>query len=110
MALKRIFFSEDYEKLPQMWEGSQAVLVAVYPEKMSRLEKDYGAFLDYDTRYRDGEGRYVLDFEDALVLVFIHLATGLPFTTVRKSWGAKFEYYSGSVGERFELVRRSALG
>jgi len=32
---KQIKFSEDYQKLPLNWEGTQAVLIGVYPTKTS---------------------------------------------------------------------------
>lgn len=102
--MKTIKFSEDYKKLPVVWEGTWAVLVAVYPEKVQTIKKKYPSFWLYDTEYRGKEGSYDLNFEDALILVFIHLNTGRPFTTIRRNYKEKFEYYMNSIGETFMLV------
>jgi len=102
---KTIKFSNDYEKLPQNWEGTQAKLIAVYPEKTSFIKNGLTAFWNYDTKIRGKNERYPLDFEDALILVFIHLNTGVPFTTIRRNYQQKFEYYANSIGETFVLQR-----
>jgi hypothetical protein len=103
--LKEIKFSEDYGKLPLNWEGTMATLIAVYPEKVDTIKKRFTAFWRYDTTYRGKVGQYNLKFEDALILVFIHQNTGMPFTTIRRNYPQKFEYYAASIGESFKLVR-----
>lgn len=106
--MKSIKFSHNYHKLPETWEGSLAVLMAVVPQKMGAWKQQSPAFIDYDTTYKDKAGienKYPLDFADGLILFFIHLKTGKPFTTIRRDWPAKREYYQGAVGETFCLER-----
>jgi hypothetical protein len=103
--MKTIKFSEDYFKLPPNWEGTQAKLIAVYPEKVSNIKNSLTAFWRYDTTFRNKIGRYDLDFEYALILVFIHYNTGIPFTTIRRNYSEKFEYYIHSIGESFILKK-----
>ena len=100
--MKSIKFSEDYVKLPITWKGTEAKLIAVYPEKVEYIKNALPAFHKYDTTTRDGR-QYPLDFKDALILVFIHINSGLPFTTIRRNYREKFEYYANSIGETFVL-------
>lgn len=106
--MKELKFSEDYSKLPIVWEGTQARLIAVYPEKVSLIKNELTAFWRYDTAFRDNPGHYDLNFEDALILVFIHFNSGLPFTTIRRNYPEKFNYYFNSIGETFVLKRTEA--
>lgn len=105
MPMKRIKFSEDYEKLPIDWVGTYATLIAVYPEKVENLKARYSFFLEYDTKVRGEERRYPLNFKDALILAFIHHKTGSLFPTIRRNDKGKFEYYTASIGETFVLTR-----
>lgn len=103
--MKSIKFSEDYQKLPLNWEGTHAVLIGVYPTKTSIIKNRYTAFWKYDVRFRNKEGGYEFNFEDALILMFIHLNSGLPFTTIRRNYEQKYEYYVNSIGETFKLEK-----
>ena len=47
---------------------------------------------------------YDLNFKDGLILVFIHYNSGVPFTTIRRNYKEKFEYYSNAIGETFVLT------
>lgn len=100
--MKSIKFSEDYTKLPLIWKGTQAKLIAVYGEDVEYIKNGLPAFHKYDTTTRDGR-QYPLNFKDALILVFIHLNSGLPFTTIRRDYKEKFEYYASAIGEIFVL-------
>ena len=103
--MKIIKFSEDYEKLPQNWNGTLATLIAVYPEKVETIKNRYTAFWKYDTKVRGKDKYYPLNFEDAIILVFIHHNTGMLFPTIRRNYKQKFEYYSASIGETFKMVK-----
>lgn len=103
--MKKIKFSHDYEKLPEVWEGTQARLIAVVPEKVKFIKNALTAFYNYDTKFRGEKGSYPLDFEDALILVFIHYNTGMLFTTIRRDYPEKRLYYMKSKDESFLLVR-----
>jgi len=65
MPMKKIKFSEDYEKLPVDWVGTEATLIAVYPEKVKNLKARYSFFLEYDTKVRGEDRHYPLNFNDA---------------------------------------------
>jgi len=69
--MNKIKFSEDYEKLPVDWAGTEATLIGVYPEKVKKLKARYSLFLEYDTKVRGEDRHYPLNFNDALILVFI---------------------------------------
>ena len=102
--MKSIKFSEDYEKLPFIWHGTQAVLIAVYPVRTETIKHKYASFWKYDTKVRGQEKYYPLEFDDAIILVFIHLNTGKLFPTIRRNYPQKFEYYSKSIGETFQMI------
>ncbi len=106
--MKIIKFSADYEKLPETWDGTQAVLMAVTPTSLDFIKDCLPGFLEYDTKYRDGKGSYPINFDDALVLFFIHLNTGKPFTTIRRDYPSKRKYYEDSVFDVFILQRTEA--
>lgn len=90
-------------KLPIVWKGTHAVLIAVTPFPIDYLKKALPQFIEYDTKFRAKEGHYDLNFKDGLILTFIHINTGIPFTTIRRSYKEKFEYYISSIGETFIL-------
>jgi len=102
---KKIKFSNDYEKLPLNWDGTAATLIAVYPEKMENIKNKYSAFWKKDTKVRNQEKYYSLNFKDALILIFLHHDTGTLFPTIRRNYEQKFEYYVGSIGETFILTK-----
>jgi len=106
--MKKIKFSEDYEKLPNDWNGTQATLIAVYPEKVETIKNKYTAFWKYDTKVRGQDKYYPLNFEDAIILVFLHHNTGRLFPTIRRNYKQKFDYYSSSIGETFVLTSTQA--
>jgi hypothetical protein len=102
---KKIKFSHDYDKLPVGWRDSPAVLVGVYRVAMGWLQQ-MPAFLKYDTKISNSEEFYHLDEGpegEWLLLMLIHIDTGRPFTTIRKSNPEKERYYVGSIGETFIL-------
>ena len=103
--MKNIKFSEDYEKLPLNWIGTQAILISVTPHKISKLKMAVPSFIYYDTKFRNKNDFYIFDFEDCLILTFIHINTGKPFTTIRRNYMEKFEYYINSIGETFSLIK-----
>lgn len=103
--MNEIKFSEDYMKLPVVWNGTQAVLMAVRQVDVNKIKNSLPQFIHYDTAYRQKIGNYDLNFKDGLILFFIHINTGVPFTTIRNSWGNKYNYYAGKVGETFKLVK-----
>ena len=100
-----IKFNEDYEKLPLVWNGTQATLLGVYRESVETIKKRYTAFWKKDTKIRGLDKFYCLHFKDALILIFLHHNTGELFSTIRKDKDGKFEYYVDSVGETFKLIK-----
>jgi hypothetical protein len=102
--MNKIKFSYDYEKLPLAWNGTQAVLVGICPVDIERIKKSMPAFIDYDTTHRGGKNKYQLDFKDGLILSFIHMNTGRPFTTIRRNTREKHEWYMSCLGETFEMI------
>jgi len=105
---KSIKFSHNYPKLPEVWEGTQAVLMAVVQVDIDHIKLSNPAFIDYDTTYIDTNGKtnkYPLTFKDGLILFFIHLNTGKPFTTIRRDYVSKSEYYHGAIGQTSILER-----
>jgi hypothetical protein len=106
--LKTIKFSHNYPKLPEVWDGTQAVLMAISQVDIDHIKLSNPAFINYDTTYIDNnnkECKYPLDFKDGLILFFVHLNTGKPFTTIRRDYVSKSEYYHGAIGETFILER-----
>ncbi len=101
----KLKFSSDYYKLPKGWVGTKAILIAaVYCNNIEKLKHSLPKFITYDTVYRGREGSYELNFKEGLVLVFIHIETGKPFTTIRRYTPKKKEYYDDHVWHCFELV------
>lgn len=101
----KLKFSHDYEKLPETWQGTQARLMAVIPNKTSYIRNALTAFYNRDVTFRGEKGSYPLDFEDALILIFLHYNTGQLFSTIRRDHPAKKAYYESNIGETFTLVR-----
>lgn len=103
--MKEIKFSHDYEKLPVIWDGTQATLMCVYPEDMTTIRNRYTAFFKKDIKFRGEDGEYTdLNFEHALILIFMHHNTGQLFSTIRRNHEQKFQYYASAIGETFKLV------
>jgi hypothetical protein len=95
-------FSSDYAKLPVDWEGTRAQFVF---KGVLNLAMQSPAFIEFDTRQRDG-GHYALPKSGAfLVLGFVH-ETGLFFQTLRRWTKQKEAYYDSLLGKWFELVMR----
>lgn len=103
--MKTIKFSEDYEKLPKNWEGTQAVLFGVSLWSIDTLKTRIPQFIEFDTKYRGKEGYYNLDFDNGLVLTFFHLNTRTFFVTIRRFTIEKEDYYRKLVGDTFQMER-----
>lgn len=101
--MKEIKFSHDYEKLPLNWEGTIATLVDVIREDLRAIREAAPCFIEWDTKYRNEEGSYNLDFDDAIILRFE--TDTASFTTIRKYTLDKWKYYYMSKGEKFKMVR-----
>ena len=100
--MKPIKFSHPYKKL--IGVGTIARLVHVTEVY---LEKVHKSFLHYDTVYfgRGGEEKhYPLPKKGRFILLLFQYENIL-FTTLRRSTANKYDYYKGSVGEMFEIVR-----
>ena len=96
----RIKFSHQYYKLEN--QGDKARLIAAMPYRIDdATPKD---FIAYDTYYYP-DGHYELKPGDYVLLLFLG-ANGV-FTTIRPRkgrYGDKLDYYSGKIGEEFEIV------
>ncbi len=105
--MNKIRFSNDYDKLPVGWPDSKALLIGCYPIKMGLLRlPEFKAFLAYDTKISKSEQFYELPkdpMQEVLILSFIHLETGRPFTTIRVSDPEKYDFYLRSLGCVFKL-------
>jgi hypothetical protein len=100
----KIWFSHDYDKLPESWEGSMAVLISV-SNIDSKLLKSNPSFEKYDTKFRNENDFYPLNFEDGILLLFYHPGANTIFTTIRSFNPEKYQYYYGLIGEEFTLRR-----
>ena len=96
-------FSHDYEKLPLIWKGTQATLISMTQVDINELKKSHPAFIKYDTKIRGEDKYFPLDFDEGLILTFIHHNTGIPFTTIRRFLPNKADYYHMAVLESFIL-------
>lgn len=98
--MNKIKFSHQYYKL--QCQGDTARLIAVIPYLIDRnTPKD---FIGYDT-WIFPDGHYELKQGEYVLLLFLG-ASGV-FTTIRQRkgrYGDKLEYYSGKIGEMFEIV------
>jgi hypothetical protein len=101
--MKQIRFSHDYCKLPPFWQGTSAVLL-----EASHVPKDWlkgcPKFVEYDTEFRDEEGRYPLPDTDLIILFLFHSPSRRVFTTIRRCTPEKLRYYEESLLEEFALV------
>ncbi len=106
--LHKIKFSHDYDKLPRVWEGTQAILFGVvYVDSMIDLQNRLPELIKKDTKFRGEEGsyRFPLSMDSALILTFYHVNTGTLFTTIRSYNEEKDEYYRSQIGETFLMER-----
>lgn len=107
--VNKIRFKNDYEKLPEVWDGTYAKLICCYPETLDNLEKGMTAFFRKDTKIRHKfprnhiEQYYPVSHKDLLILIFIHLNTGNLFSTLRHNTEENFEKYVNTVGENYKL-------
>jgi hypothetical protein len=93
--MKTIKFSSDYLKLPRNSNGTQAVLIGVTTANLKYLKNATPQFIRYDTTKFDGT-KYDFTFDgNAIILTFIHMNTGVPFTTIRRYTKEKYKYYKG---------------
>ena len=97
MNLKKIKFSQNYEKLSEINPDEPVVLLEVFIKMREHMSK---AFLDYDTQY-DTDGRYELVGDRFLVLLFKQ--NGKLFTTLRNFKHDKAGYYFGMRGKKMEI-------
>jgi len=103
--MNEIKFSDDYTKLPTIWQGTQATLIAVvYCDDIQKLKRSHTTFIRYDATYRLKDAQYPLEFKQGLILVFIHHNTGVPFTTIRRHTPQKKKYYESNIWKSFKLV------
>ena len=97
--MNKIKFSHQYYKL--QYQGDTARLIAVIPYRIDRNTPE--DFIGYDTWFYP-DGHYELKQGEYVLLLFLG-ASGV-FTTIRSRkgrYGDKLEYYSGKIGEMFEL-------
>lgn len=110
--MKQIRFKNDYEKLPKVWDRTQGLLIACYPETLTNLKNKYSSFLKRDTKIRHKFPRdhikqhYPMTHENLLILVFIHYNTGMLIHTLRHNNEDNFELYINSIGETFEFLHK----
>ena len=102
--MNQIKFSFDYEKLPEIWEDSMAVLVSVCNID-SQILDDNPSFLKYDTKHRGHNQFYEINFFDGILLLFYHPNSNSVFTTIRSFNPGKFQYYYDLIGKEFNLKR-----
>lgn len=94
--MNKIKFSSDYQKLPLYANGTQATLIGITTANVKYLKEALPQFIRYDTVKRTSNRRteyYNLDFDVCIVLTFIHINSGLPFTTIRRYTKQKYDYY-----------------
>ncbi len=98
----KIKFSHNYSKL--MSQTSARLMWVFEFTKDESLNQDL--FIAYDTLIEDTQEFYELKDGKYVVLLFLG-NDGIPFTTIRPRkgrYGDKLEYYSGKIGEKFEIV------
>jgi hypothetical protein len=100
-------FSENYEKLPIIWEDTEALLIGVTePLDIEQLRINYPAFIEYDTKIRNSDKYYPLPEKgEYIVLSFIHMCSGKPFTTIRRFQPFKLAYYQRNILQKFKLIK-----
>lgn len=95
--MKTIKFSSDY---PKLHGQTSAELLAVRPLRIDRNTPP--ELLAYDTTKADGT-RFELKTGNYLQLIFIGNLR-IPFCTIRAAYPPqKVQYYTGSIGEMFEI-------
>ena len=99
-----IKFSHDYDKLPVNWDGSLVVLMSVCNTDSKILGNNPG-FVNYDTKFRNHNNFYDLNFEDGIILLFYHPGSHSIFTTIRSFNPEKYQYYYDLIGKEFRLRR-----
>jgi len=103
--MNKIKFSDDYEKLPKIWQNTKATLLSIVaPIDIEELKNTLPAFITYDTKYRLTDGVYDLNFKTGIILILIHHNTGIPFTTIRRYTTQKYRYYHDQIGETFQII------
>jgi len=106
--LKEIRFSHDYEKLPENWEGTQAVLLAVsYIPDLEQFFRRFPQMREIDSKLRGKDEYYLFGFKEAILLIFLHLNSSKLFSTIRRYTEWKYEYYKQSLNETFTLTKQS---
>lgn len=104
--IKEIKFSYDYFKLPEDWNGTQAVLLGLEViTDVDNWKKKFPQLIEFDTKFRGKEGHYNIDFKEGLLLFFFHLNAKTLFTTIRRYTLYKQEYYEDSIFDTFKLVK-----
>lgn len=104
--MNKIKFSHDYEKLPENWEGTQAILIGVaFHPNIKNFFDRCPQLKIADTTFRGETGQYPITFDEALILTFIHLNTRRIFTTIRRHTNYKDLYYRENLFKTFELER-----
>ena len=98
MKLKKIKFSQNYEKLSKIDSKQPVVLLEVFIKMHEHLGK---AFVEYDTQY-ETDGNYELVGDRFLVLLFEQ--NGNLFTTLRSFDADKAGYYFGMRGKKLEVI------
>jgi len=101
--MNKIWFSNDYEKLPKDWMESKCYLISVCKVKLSEFDSNAPAFLYFDTKFREGDQNYEIHFNDALILVFYHPDSNKLFSTIRSFKEEKFKYYSNLISKEFTM-------
>lgn len=103
--MNTIRFSNDYDKLPLQWGGTEAILIGIAVGDIEWLKKNIPSFIELDTKIRNSKDHYPLDFDTAIVLTFFHIGSFSPklFTTIRRYTPEKYEYYKKKVWEAFTL-------
>lgn len=99
-------FSHDYEKLPLNWKGTNAILLSVlYVPDLDYFTRKFPGLVRMDTKFRNEEGIYILDFKQSIILVLWHVKSSTLFTTIRKFDDEKLRHYEMNVEQPFKLVR-----
>lgn len=59
--MNKLKFSHDYEKLPDNWDGTQAILIGVaYHDDIQEFFKQCPQLLNTDTKLRGEPGHYTI--------------------------------------------------
>ena len=109
--MEEIKFNNDYSKLPLNWEGTQAVLIGIaFCNSIEKLKKSMPQFVRHDTSIRNKKPYstefYPINFEAGIILSFVHINSGIPFTTIRKYTIEKLKKYQSMKWETFKMVRK----